>query len=287
MNILQRRRLTVPGPLLETNHVTQPSSSFRPAAVITGASDGIGAELARVFAQKGHEIVIVARRKERLDALADEITRAGAKTPTIIVLDLSSPDASDILAQKLSAAGLATKYLVNNACFGLMGRVSDLNANEQLCVIDLNIRALSALTLAFLPDITRQQGGILNVASIAAFMPGPGFAVYYASKAYVRSFSEALGEELKSTGVKVSCLCPGPVATGFQQRAGFDFSGTMGAMKPAMVPALDVALEAYDGLMQGRRIVIPGLINRLLVFFTALTPRAILLPLLAAAQKKR
>lgn len=259
----------------------------RPAAVITGASDGIGAELARVFAAQGHHVALVARRAERLEALADEIAGAGGSNPTVIALDLLAEGAADALAQALAAAGLAPHYLVNNAGFGLIGRAVELDRAEQLAMIDLNIRALTALTLRFLPDIVAARGGVLNVASVASFMPGPGFAVYYATKAYVRSFSEALAQEVAGAGVKVSCLCPGPVQTGFQARAGFDFTGPMGAMKPAMLPAAEVARQGYDALMAGQRVVVPGFINKLLVWGAALTPRAMLMPVLASAQKKR
>ena len=136
--------------------------------------------------------------------------------------------AADALSERLAEAGLAPNFLVNNAGFGLMGRAIELDAAEQLAIVDLNMRALTALTLRFLPSIVAAKGGVLNVASVAAFMPGPGFAVYYATKAYVRSFSEALSQELKPSGVKVACLCPGPVHTGFQARAGIDFSGADG-----------------------------------------------------------
>ena len=259
----------------------------RPAAVITGASDGIGAELARVFAEKGHELALVARRRDRLDALADEIAATGAARPLVIDLDLGRAEAVDQLQEALNDAGLTPQYLVNNAGFGLMGSMSALDAAEQLACIDLNVRALTALTLRFLPPITAARGGVLNVASVASFMPGPGFGVYYATKAYVRSFSEALREEVRASGVKVSCLCPGPVATGFQTRAGFDFSGAMAAMRPALVSAQDVARQAYQGLMENKAVVIPGLVNKLLVFGVGLTPRAVLLPMLGAAQKGR
>ena len=144
-------------------------------------------------------------------------------------------------------AGLTPRFLVNNAGFGLMGRAIELDAAEQLAIVDLNMRALTALTLRFLPAIVAAKGGVLNVASVAAFMPGPGFAVYYATKAYVRSFSEALSQELKPLGVKVACLCPGPVQTGFQARAGHGSLGLMAAMKPAMLPAAEVARQGYEG----------------------------------------
>lgn len=263
------------------------AATTRPVAVISGASEGIGAELARVFAANGHELALVARRGDKLEALAAEIAANGSSKPTTIELDLLADGAVDILATRLAEAGLSPHYLVNNAGFGLIGSAIDLDAAEQLAMIDLNVRALTAMTLRFLPDIAASKGGVLNVASVAAFMPGPGFAVYYATKAYVLSFSEALAQEMKASGVKVSCLCPGPVATGFQARAGFDFSGPMGAMKPAMLPADEVARQGYAGLMAGNRVVVPGVVNKILAWSSALTPRAILLPVLAMAQQKR
>ena len=259
----------------------------RPVAVITGASDGIGAALARIFAANGHELALVARRGERLEALADEIAANGAVRPLPIELDVTTEGAADALSARLVEAGAAPLFLVNNAGFGLLGRAIDLDAAEQLAMVDLNTRALTALTLRFLPSIVAAKGGVLNVASVAAFMPGPGFAVYYATKAYVRSFSEALSQELKPLGVKVACLCPGPVQTGFQARAGFDFSGVMGAMKPAMLPAAEVARQGYEGLMAGKRVIVPGIVNRMFVWGSAVAPRALLLPLLATAQQRR
>jgi short-subunit dehydrogenase len=259
----------------------------QPVTLITGASEGIGAELARVFAAKGHEVVLVARRGELLTALADQIVAAGGKTPMVVSLDLSGAGAIETLAGTLAGAGRTVQYLVNNAGFGLIGRVYELDQAEQLAMIDLNIRALTALTLRFLPELRKTRGGVLNVASVASFMPGPGFAVYYATKAFVRSFSEALAEELKPAGVRVSCLCPGPIETGFQSRAGMSFTGAMAAVKPALVPATEVARQGYEGLMAGKRVVIPGMVNKALVWSARMTPRAVLLPVLAAAQKKK
>lgn len=267
--------------------MTDAAQQARPVAVITGASEGIGAELARVFAAKGHELALVARRRDRLEALADEITGDGASRPTIVELDLLAENAAETLGERLAEAGLAPQYLVNNAGFGLIGRAAELDTAEQIDMIDLNIRALTALTLYFLPSLVATKGGVLNVSSVASFMPGPGFAVYYASKAFVRSFSEALSQELKPQGVKVSCLCPGPVLTGFQARAGMSYEGLMAAMKPALLPAGEVARQGYAGLMAGRRVVVPGWVNQMLIWGSALTPRAILLPILATAQQRR
>jgi short-subunit dehydrogenase len=262
-------------------------ATLRPAAIATGASEGIGAELARVFAARGHEVALVARRRDRLEALADEIAATGRARPAVIDLDVAREGAADALVARLAEAGLVPQYLVNNAGFGLLGRVTELDQAEQLAMIDLNIRALTALTLRFLPSLVETKGGLLNVASVASFMPGPGFAVYYATKAYVRSFSEAVAEELKPAGVKVSCLCPGPVITGFQARAGMSFEGMMSAIKPALVPADEVARQGYEGLMAGKTVVVPGLVNKAMVWSARLTPRAVLMPILGAAQIKR
>ncbi|MEK4035172.1 SDR family oxidoreductase [Methylocystis sp. IM3] len=259
----------------------------RPSAIVTGASEGIGAALARVFAENGHEVAIVARRGDRLEALADEIAASGRSRPTVIELDLLSDGASAALEQRLAEAGLCAQYLVNNAGFGLIGAAAELDRAEQLDMIDLNIRALTELTLRFLPSLVTTKGGVLNVASVASFMPGPGFAVYYATKAFVRSFSEAMSHELKPAGVNVSCLCPGPVETGFQARAGMNFDGMMAAVKPALIPASEVARQGYEGLMAGKRVVVPGMANKLMVWGARLSPRALLLPILGAAQMQR
>ncbi len=260
--------------------------SPRRATIVTGASEGIGAELARVFAWKGHEVVLVARRREKLEALASEICSKGGKAH-VVELDLCGEGAIDVLEKALEQAGLTPEILVNNAGFGLIGPTAKLDQAEQLAMVDLNVGALTALTLRFLKPIIATRGAVLNVASIAAFMPGPNFAIYYATKAYVRSFSEALAEEMAPLGVKVSCLCPGPVVTGFQARAGFDFSGAMSAMKASLVSAEEVARQGYEGLVAGKRVVIPGAMNKFTVAFARLAPRAVLMPILAFAQNGR
>jgi uncharacterized protein len=193
---------------------------MRPVTLITGASSGIGAELARVFAEHGHELALVARREHRMVELADEIAAGGRPRPNVLSVDLERPGAVSLLAAELSARDLEPANVVNNAGFGLVGPAVRLDRNEQLAMIDLNVRALTELSLAFTDSLARHRGGILNVASLAAFLPGPGMAVYYASKAYVLSFSEALHHELAGLGVRVTALCPGPVVTGFQARAG-------------------------------------------------------------------
>jgi len=268
--------------------MTTADKERRRLAIVTGASDGIGAELARVFAARGHDLALVARRADRLEALADEIVAKGAqRRPLVVPLDLGEPDAVEALARALDAAEAQTEILVNNAGFGLLGPVEALDAAEQLGMIDLNVRALTALTLRFLPGIVARRGAILNVASIAAFMPGPNFAVYYATKAFVLSFSEALTQELRASGVKVSCLCPGPVETGFQARSGFALEGKMGVARLALVSPAEVARQGYEGLMANRRVIVPGLMNQAIVVLARFFPRAWLLPILAGVMDGR
>jgi len=260
----------------------------RPVTLITGASAGIGAELARVFAGHGHELVLVARRRERLDALAAEISAQisaqGGRPPLVLAVDLAQPDATATIAAALDDAGLAPQYVVNDAGFGLVGHAATLSRDEQAQMIDVNIRALTELSLAFTDSLERQRGGVLNVASIAAFVPGPGMAVYYASKAYVLSFSEALAAELKPRGVRVTALCPGPVATEFAQRAGVRSDARPGLLA---VPARRVAEDGYRALMAGRRRAIPGLLPKLVVAAMALVPNALLLAAVDYRQSRR
>ena len=250
---------------------------MRPIALITGASAGIGAELARVFAARGHEIVLVARRADRLNGLADEIAAGGKSRPIVLSADLEKRDAISSLAAELTARGVEPQIVVNNAGFGLLGRAETLGREEQLAMIDLNIRALTELSLAFVDSLARHRGGILNVASVAAFMPGPGMAVYYASKAYVLSFSEALHQELSPRGISVTALCPGPVPTEFQARAGLSGDRMGGVLT---LSAARVAQIGYDGFKRRRRVVVAGAGNQIGVRLLQLMPRAWLLPLL-------
>jgi short-subunit dehydrogenase len=252
-----------------------------PVAIITGASAGIGAELARVFARNGHAVVLVARRKERLDALASEIAAAGALSPLALPVDLALPGAAARVAEGLRARELEPQYLVNNAGFGLVGHADTLDLAEQLAMIDLNVRALTDLSLTVVDSLERRRGGILNVASVAGFLPGPGSAVYYASKAYVLSFSEALHYELAAKGVRVTTLCPGPVATEFQARAGLGQSRPIPLLD---VPAARVAELGYRGLMRGQRIVVPGPVNWMIA---AIGPRCLPRAWMLAAAGRR
>src|SRR6266404_4020680 len=217
--------------------------------LITGASAGIGTELARVFASNGHRLALVARRADRLAALADKI------------------------AAVLAAEGVEVEYVVNNAGYGLFGKAVELDRAEQLGIIDVNVRTMTDLSLRFADSLIRHRGGILNVSSIAGFLPGPGMAVYYASKAYVLSFSEALRRELAPRGVRVTALCPGPVPSEFQVRAGFE-PGFDSAILNVSAP--DVAKAAYRGLMANKRVVLPGGI-KIVPFMLRLFPRGFIL----------
>ena len=260
------------------------AAGLRPVVLVTGASGGIGADLARIFAREGHDLALVARSGAQLEALADEIAATARQRPLVVPLDLATAGAGAALADALAAAGATPVMLVNNAGFGLAGHAADLDRAGQLEMIDLNIRALTDLALRFLPAITAARGRIMNVASVAAFLPGPGMAVYYATKAYVVSFSQALAQELRADGVSVTALCPGITATGFHARAGLDQTLLSGL--PSMTSRA-VAEAGYTGLMAGRRLVVPGLFNRVMIAMASLTPRAILLPVMGALQARR
>ncbi|MBX9774138.1 MAG: SDR family oxidoreductase [Xanthobacteraceae bacterium] len=249
-------------------------TEHRPVTLITGASAGIGTALARIFARQGKELLLVARREQRLNELADEIAAFGHRRPHVEPVDLERRDAGDAIAGAMVRLGVEPETVVNNAGFGLLGSSASLSRAEQLAMVDVNVRALTDLSLAFVEALARRRGGILNVASVAAFLPGPHMAVYYATKAYVVSFSDALHWELKPRGIRVTALCPGPVPTEFQARAGFDSGG-----KPDMLTlgADQVALDGYRALEQGRRLVVPGMLNRATTIMTRFVPRRLLM----------
>jgi short-subunit dehydrogenase len=260
------------------------TSIFKPATVITGASVGIGAALARVFARNGHEVALVARREKEMVLLATELAVSAKYKPHVITADLQRSDAPARIAHELLGRGLEPAIVVNNAGFGLHGPAADIDRGEQLAMIDLNVRALTDLSLRWIDGIVKHKGGILNVASVAGFMPGPNMAVYYATKAYVLSFSEALSRELEPLGVRVTVLCPGPVKTEFQMRAGID------ARRPSRLldrTADQVAQAGYDGFMAGKRLVIPGVGNKIVSLMPKLLPRGLVLKTLESYQRGR
>jgi len=247
---------------------------MKPVTLVSGASAGIGAELACVFAAHGHELVLIARRADRLAALAEQIAASGRPRPVVIAADLERRDAVAGIAAELKSRDLEPANVVNNAGFGLIGPAAALGRDQQLGIIDLNVRALTELSIAFVDGLARHRGGILNVASLAAFLPGPGMAVYYASKAYVLSFSEALHQELAGRGVRVTALCPGPVPTEFQARAGMSESGAYGVLT---LSAERVAQIGYEGFMRGKRVVVAGAGNRLVALILRAMPHGFLL----------
>ena len=251
-------------------------STLRPITLITGASAGIGAAFARVFAQHDHEVVLVARREAQLEVVAEAIAANGWRRPQIVALDLEMPKSADQLAQQLSMRGLEPAIVVNCAGYGLRGPAAELDRAKQLAMIDLNVRVLTDLSLRFIDSMARHTGGLINVASIAAFFPGPGMAVYYATKAFALSFSEALSMELASRGVRVTVVCPGPVPTEFHARAGID---ARRLPRRFTRTAERVAREGYEGFVRGRRIVVTGGANKLVTTFYRFLPRALVLRL--------
>jgi short-subunit dehydrogenase len=259
-------------------------AELRPVTLITGASAGIGAALAHVFAANGHEVVLVARREQLLTNLSESIAATGAPRPTVLRADVSRIDAAKRIGEALAAAGQEPEIVINNAGFGLVGQAAKLDRAEQLSMIDLNVRALTDLSLAFADALERRKGGILNVASVAAFLPGPGMAVYFATKAYVLSFSEALHQELAPKGVRVTVLCPGPVPTEFQARAGVKTKDMPFLLTQS---AEAVAAQGYRGLKENRRLVVPGFGNKLITVLTRLLPRRTLLELTDSRNRDR
>lgn len=252
--------------------------------LITGASAGIGTELARIFAANAHKVALVARRRDRLEALSAEIVAAGGATPIIIPCDLAQTDCGDTIAAALAAADVEVEYVVNNAGFGLFGRTYEIDREAQLGIVDVNVRALTDLSLRFSESLIRHRGGILNIASIAAFMPGPGMAVYYASKAYVLSLTEALRNELAASGVRVTVLCPGPVPSEFQGRAGFEPGLDSAVLN---VSSADVARAGYNGLMANQRMVLPGIGVKILPVLLRFFPRGFILGAVGRFQLRR
>src|SRR5450755_742453 len=244
----------------------------RKTALITGASSGIGLELARIFAREGSNLVLVARNGDRLRQLASELEKAHGARSLILATDLTEPGAVAYVLDQTTRAGLQLEVLVNNAGFGQYGLFAENDLEECLRQIQLNVTTLTHLTRLYLPGmIERKSGRILNVASTAAFQPGPLMAVYFASKAYVLHFSEALANELNGRGVSVTCLCPGPTATGFAARAGNAHSRLFEWFRPMSAPA--VARVGYRALIKGKTLAIAGFMNWLLAESVRFSPR--------------
>lgn len=241
-------------------------------ALITGASVGIGRELARIFAENGHDLVLVARNVEQLQQVAAECESLGKIKARVLQKDLSLPNAATQIFDELKRDDVVVDTLVNNAGFGNYGLFAEVDLDADLRLLQVNIVALTALTKLFLRQmLARRSGRIMNVASMAAFQAGPLMSTYYASKAYVLHFSEAIANECSGKGVVISALCPGPVRTEFQARAGI--GGSRLFKGKASMDARTVALAGYRGLMRGKRIVAPGVSNKLLLHTSGLVPR--------------
>ena len=241
-------------------------------ALITGASSGIGLELARLFAGDGYRLVLVARNRGVLRALGDELQAKHGIEVRVSPKDLAHPASPTELYQELQEAGIVLDVLVNNAGFGGAGPFLKTDWNNEAEMMQVNMVALVHLTKLFLPQVRAREGKVMNVASVAAFLPGPYQSIYYATKAFVLSFSEALAEELRGTGTTVTCLCPGPVETGFQARAGTSTADV--ARSPLLVDVREVARAGYEGMKQSKRLVIPGWKNRALIQGLRLSPRS-------------
>ncbi|MBN2004405.1 MAG: SDR family oxidoreductase [Anaerolineae bacterium] len=240
-------------------------------ALVTGASGGIGYELGKLFAADGFNLVLVARSEDKLNALATELQNTHGVEVTVLAKDLSDPAAPTEIYEALQSQAITVDALINNAGYGIHGAQIETATSDELNMLQLNIIALTHLTRLFLPAmVERGAGHIMNVGSTASFQPCPLMATYGASKAYVLNFTDALAEEMRGTGVRVTALCPGVTRTGFQARANV---GAMRLLRGPSMTAQQVAAIGYRGLLRGRRVVIPGFFNQLIAFSSRVTPR--------------
>lgn len=258
-------------------------------ALITGASGGLGEEMARQLAARGVNLMLVARSEDKLQALSRELRTTQGVDVHVLALDLTDPGAPAEIGRECQFRGLQVDFLINNAGFADFGEFHTRELSTQLDMINLNITALTELTHRFLPGmVERHLGRVMNVASTAAFLPGPLMAVYYASKAYVLSFSEALHEELRGTGVQVTALCPGPVETGFQARAQMEGSKLLSGpgRNLRVMSASDVARQGIEAMLRGDAVCIPGVMNKAQTFLPRLLPRKLVPGIVKNAQSK-
>jgi short-subunit dehydrogenase len=250
------------------------SSGARRLAVVTGASSGIGLDLAWICAEHGYDLLLVARSRDVLERLAQEISDKHGGTATVCVADLADASAPRQIYDAAKALRMTVEILINNAGFGDGGRFDQMSLDEMLAMVQVNATAVTALTRLFLPDmLPHKRGRIMNVASTAAFQPGPLMAVYYATKAYVLSLTEAIADELRDTGVTLTALCPGPTRTQFAEIAKMRNSRLF--TSPLLLDARPVAEYGFHAMLHGKRVAIPGWINRLGVFATRLAPRRV------------
>jgi uncharacterized protein len=246
--------------------------SSQKVALITGASGGIGLEFARIFTREGYDLVLIARSENKLQELADALKAQHGTQTIVIVKDLSQHSAPDEIYAEVERAGIAVEALVNNAGYATYGKFAEIDLKTELDMMQVNMVALTHLTKLFLrPMVERKSGKILNVASTAAFQPGPLMAVYYATKAYVLSFSEAIAAEVQDIGIHVTALCPGPTESGFQKRADMENSKLV---QSGLMDAHSVAEAGYAGLVGSQSAVVPGLRNQLMALVVRFTPRA-------------
>ncbi|MEK4366607.1 SDR family NAD(P)-dependent oxidoreductase [Paenibacillus sp. FSL R5-0473] len=257
---------------------------MRKTVLITGVSGGIGKELADRFAKGGHHIVLVARSEGKIQDLAQEYQKKYGIQATVIAKDVAAPGVPQEIYNELKEKGIVVDYLVNNAGFGLFGTFMETDMEQEVNMIDVNIKALTVMTKLFLPDmIQRGHGGVMNVASLVGFFPGPMMSVYYATKAYVLSFTEALENEVNGTGVTVTALCPGLTSTGFVDRSGM---GVSKMLQGPIMEAGQVAEEGYRGFLRGKTLIMPGARNRFIAFMPRLLPRKMMTRIIRSSQDK-
>jgi uncharacterized protein len=264
----------------------EPTVSTRPVALVTGASRGIGLELARLCAKGGHDLVLTSRNEGKLQELAKYLGGMYRVRVEVIAADLSVPTAPGAIMARVSELGLGVDVLINNAGFGHWGLFGRADTQRILDMLQVNVVALTHLTRLALPRmVSQRRGRILNVASTAAFAPGPLMAEYYATKAYVLSFSQAIGYELRGTGVTVTALCPGPTRTGFADQAGL--TGTNLFALPNVMAVEPVAAAGYRAMMRGKSVVVTGAMNKILVFTARIIPRWLALAITRKFQEQR
>ena len=255
--------------------------------LITGASSGIGYEFAKIYAKKGYNLVITARRKNNLDRIKQELESFDTLICVdIIVLDLSKQNSAKELYEVVKQRGILIDTLINNAGFGVYGNFIETDIEKEIDMIELNIKSLVVLTKLFLKDmVSRNNGTIINVASTAAFQPGPLMSVYYASKSFVLSFTEAIRNEVRDTNVNISVLCPGPTDTEFEKSASLEESSLFTKLK-VMKPE-KVAIIGYKGINRNKSVIIPGILNNILITFNKITPRALVINIVRKLQESK
>lgn len=258
---------------------------MKPLALITGASDGIGLELAHLHAARGGNLIVVARNTAKLEALKQTLEKQYKVSVQVITQDLSLPNAANLLYNTVCSQGHKVEILINNAGFGDFGNFADTSADKEEKMIQLNITTLTQLCKLFINDMKlRGTGRIMNVASTGAFQPAPFMAVYCATKAYVLSFTEAVNNELKGTGISMTALCPGPTSTGFEQAAAMGDSKLFNG--PQVASAKSVAKYGYNAMMSRKTVAVHGWLNRLMVFSVRLVPRAMVVNIARMILKK-